>query len=75
MTTPMETTITAVTVYPDRARVTRAGQTSVEPGQYRFEIPELPLTLSPESVRISGRGTARARLGGLDLHPCAGRRC
>ncbi len=67
MTTPLETTITAVTVYPDRARVTRAGQVHVEPGQYRFEIPELPLSLAPESVRALGRGTARARLGGVDL--------
>jgi uncharacterized protein (TIGR02231 family) len=67
MTTPLETTITAVTVYPDRARVTRRGQISAEPAQYRLEIPELPLALSPESVRVSGRGTARARLGGVDV--------
>lgn len=67
MTTPLETTITAVTVYPDRARVTHTGQMHVEPGQHRLEIPELPLTLSPESVRVSGRGTARARLGGVDV--------
>lgn len=67
MTTPLETTITAVTVYPDRARVTRRGKISAEPAQYRLEIPELPLALSPESVRVSGRGTARARLGGVDV--------
>ena len=67
MTTPLETTITAVTVYPDRARVTRRGRISAEPAQYRLEIPELPLALSPESVRVSGRGTARARLGGVDV--------
>jgi len=67
MTTPLETTITAVTVYPDRARVTRRGKIGAEPAQYRLEIPELPLALSPESVRVSGRGTARARLGGVDV--------
>jgi uncharacterized protein (TIGR02231 family) len=67
MPTPLETTITAVTVYPDRARVTRTGQLGVEPGQYHLEVSELPLTLSPESVRVSGRGTARARLGGVDV--------
>jgi uncharacterized protein (TIGR02231 family) len=67
MTTPLETAITAVTVYPDRARVTRTGRLHVEPGQYQLEIPELPLTLSPESVRASGQGTARARLGGVDV--------
>jgi len=67
MTSQLETTVTAVTVYPDRARVTRTGHIHVEPGHYRLEIPELPLTLSPESVRVSGRGTARARLGGVDV--------
>ena len=47
--------------------MTRRGQISAEPAQYRLEIPELPLALSPESVRVSGRGTARARLGGVDV--------
>ena len=67
MTATLETTIARITVYPDRARVTRTGQIQVEPGQHDLEIPDLPLTLSPESVRASGRGTARARLGGVDL--------
>ena len=67
MTTQLETTITAVTVYLDRARVTRTGQLHAEPGQYRLEITELPLTLSPDSVRVSGRGTARARLSGVNV--------
>jgi uncharacterized protein (TIGR02231 family) len=67
VTTQLETTITAVTVYLDRARVIRTGQLHVEPGQYRLEITELPLTLSSDSVRVSGRGTARARLGGVDV--------
>jgi uncharacterized protein (TIGR02231 family) len=67
MTTALETTVTAVTVYPDRARVTRSGQINVKPGQYRLEVAELPLTLSPESVRVSGRGTARVQLGSVDV--------
>ncbi len=67
MTIALETTVTAVTVYPDRARVTRSGQITVKPGQYRLEVAELPLTLSPESVRVSGRGTARAQLGSVDV--------
>lgn len=68
MTTALETTVMAVTVYPDRARVTRSGQIDLKPGQYRLEIAELPLTLSPESVRVSGRGTARVQLGSVDVH-------
>ena len=67
MTTTVETIITNVTVYTDRARVTRSGKVSVEAGRHRLEIPKLPLTLSPESVRVSGQGTARARLGSVDL--------
>lgn len=67
MTKRLKTAITAVTVYPDRARVTRTGRLNVGAGQHQLEIAELPLTLSPESVRASGRGTARARLGGVDV--------
>jgi uncharacterized protein (TIGR02231 family) len=63
----MNTAITAVTVYPDRARVTRSGTISLEPGTCRLEIPELPLTLDRASVRAAARGTARARLLGLDV--------
>jgi uncharacterized protein (TIGR02231 family) len=59
--------IDAVTVFPDRARVTRRGRTSVEPGQHRLEISGLPMSLLADSVRASGRGTARARLLGVSL--------
>ena len=67
MTIQIETAITAVAVYPDRARVTRGGKIDIEPGTHRLQISELPLTLSPESVRVSGQGTARARMGGVDV--------
>ncbi len=63
----VKTAICAVTVYPDRARITRRGETTVEPGLHRLEIPELPLTLDPASVRAAARGTARARLLGVDI--------
>jgi len=63
----LQTTITAVAVYPDRARVTRSGTGVLEPGRHRLEIPELPLALNPASVRASARGTARARLLGVDV--------
>ena len=65
--TELHTTITAVAVYPDRARVTRAGTATLEPGSHRLEISELPLALDPASVRASARGTARARLLGVDV--------
>ncbi len=65
--TDLQTTITAVTVYPDRARVSRSGTLKLEPGNHRLEIAELPLGLDPASVRASAHGTARARLLGVDV--------
>ncbi|HEV8579646.1 MAG TPA: mucoidy inhibitor MuiA family protein [Thermoanaerobaculia bacterium] len=63
----LATTIEAVTVFPDRARVTRRGGTALEPGAHRLEISDLPMSLLPESVRAAGRGSARARLLGVSL--------
>jgi uncharacterized protein (TIGR02231 family) len=59
--------IDAVTVFPDRARVTRRGRMPLEPGQHRLEISGLPMSLLADSVRAAGRGTARARLLGVGL--------
>jgi len=62
-----QTTVTAMAVYPDRARVTRSGTATLEVGVHRLEVVELPLSLDPASVRASARGTARARLLGVDV--------
>ena len=61
------TAIETVTVYPDQARVTRRGSTSLSPGTHRVEISELPERMDPASVRASARGTSRARLLGVDV--------
>ena len=61
----MDTKPTTVTVFPDRARVTRTGTVELQPGLQRVEITNLPLALVPESVRASGKGTARAKLLGV----------
>ncbi len=70
----METRIVEVSVYPDRARVTRRGTLALEPGTHKLEIAELPLALDPCSVRASGKITAAvsgppasARLLGVDV--------
>ncbi|GAB4468339.1 MAG: DUF4139 domain-containing protein [Anaerolineae bacterium] len=62
----IETTIVAVTVYTDRARVTRRGRVDLPPGQHTLVIPNLPRALDQDSVRASGRGAA-ARILGLDV--------
>ncbi len=61
------TSITNVTVYPDRARVVRSGEIALQAGSQKVEIPELPLQLDPDSVRATARGTARARLLGVQV--------
>ena len=57
----MNTTPTAVTIFPDRARVTRTGRLTAQPGSQRIEIPNLPMALVPESVRATGKGAASAQ--------------
>lgn len=65
---PIETRITAVTVYPDRARLCRVGTVSLEPGLHTLEIAGLPVGIDPDSLRASARGSARARLLGVQAH-------
>ena len=54
----LDAPITAVTVFPDRARVTRSGAVAVEAGEQRVEIGPLPLGLMRDSIRVTGRGPA-----------------
>ena len=63
----VQTAVTAVAVYTDRARITRTGTETLEPGSHRLVIEELPLKLDVASVRAAARGTARARLLGVDV--------
>jgi uncharacterized protein (TIGR02231 family) len=63
----LNTTITAVTVYVDRARVTRRGVMELKPGVQQLEIQQLPISILPESVRIAARGSVQARLLDLQL--------
>jgi uncharacterized protein (TIGR02231 family) len=68
----LNTAITAVTVYPDRARVQRSGSAhpnakNIQPGKHMLEIPELPLTINPDSLRAAARGSAQAHLLGVQV--------
>jgi len=65
--TELDTTITEITVYPDRARVTRQGTVELKQGEHRLQVGELPLSLLPESVRAAGKGTAQARILAVDV--------
>ncbi len=59
--------IVAVTVYPDRARVTRKGTVDLEVGTHELVVSDLTLLLDPDSLRATGEGTAQVRLLGVDV--------
>lgn len=63
----LETHVAAVVVYPDRARVTRLGSIEIENGVHQIEMSGLPVRMNPDSARLSARGTAQARLLGLQV--------
>lgn len=67
MEIPVETAVTNVVVYPDRARVTSRGRCELTEGHHQIIVGELPLALETDSVRASGAGTARVRLRSVDV--------
>lgn len=54
----LDAPIVAVTVYPDRARVTRRGKVQLPVGTSTVHIGPLPLGLHRDSVRVGGHGPA-----------------
>lgn len=59
--------ITAVTVYADRAQVTRSASVELKPGTNLIRFDALPLTLAEDSLRVEGKGTGKARIAGLTV--------
>jgi uncharacterized protein (TIGR02231 family) len=59
--------IVAVTVHPDRARVTRRGRARVGAGTTELVVVGLPTSLLDESVRVAGRSDVAVRVVGVDL--------
>jgi uncharacterized protein (TIGR02231 family) len=60
--TTIQSQIVSVTVYTDKALVTRQGKVSLTGSERELVIPLLPVTLEPESVRVTGKGTVQVRL-------------
>ncbi len=50
--------IVAVTVFPDRARVTRRARQRLSTGEHQLVFDHLPLALQADSVRVAGSGPA-----------------
>ena len=63
----IETQITAVTVYTDRALVTRQGKINLTGTERELTVGNLPTTLDPESVRVSGKGQIAVKLQGVTV--------
>ncbi|MBD2385549.1 mucoidy inhibitor MuiA family protein [Cylindrospermum sp. FACHB-282] len=61
----VQSQIVAVTVYADKALVTRRGVVSLTGLERELVITPLPLTVETESVRVSGTGTVGVRLLGV----------
>ena len=61
----VESQISEVTVYTDRARVTRRGTVSLTGNEQELTLVSLPATLETESVRATGSGTVAVRLLGV----------
>lgn len=57
--------ITAVTVYTDRALVTRQGTIGLTGTERELIVSNLPTTLDPESIRVSGKGSISVKLQGV----------
>jgi uncharacterized protein (TIGR02231 family) len=64
---PAPSRIDAVTVYRSSARVTRAARVDVTAGPARVLLERLPDQLDDDSIRVEGKGTARARVFGVTV--------
>jgi len=59
--------ISSVTIYPDRATIIREADLTFGSGTHSVFFENLPVTLIPNSLRVSGKGTAVVKVVGLDL--------
>ncbi len=59
--------ISEVTVYPDRARVTRTATTSLPIGTSVLEFTGLPATLDESSIEVSAKADAPLTIEGIDV--------
>jgi uncharacterized protein (TIGR02231 family) len=59
---PVDSRITAVTVYQDRAVVTRTAMVQLNGGTAELVFANLPQALNEQSLQVSGKGTAQASI-------------
>lgn len=66
-TITLTSSISSVTVFPDRAVVTRTLLLDLHPGSREIDIEGLPMALLEDSVRVSGKGDASVKIAGIEL--------
>lgn len=54
----MDSSVTAVTVFSDRAQITRESTITLSPGTYSLCFEKIPTTLDANSLQVSGTGAA-----------------
>jgi hypothetical protein len=59
---PIDLPIREVTIFSDRARVTRQGDLRLDKGPQPIILPRLPASVDPESVRVEASGAKIARV-------------
>ena len=62
-----DSVIVAVTVFPDRAGITREASLELKPGSHAIEIGPLPSQVDPDSVSAKGLGDSEVILYGVRL--------
>lgn len=59
--------ISEVTVFPDRALVTREAQLNLAPGVHSVKLSPMPGTIEEDSISVRGKGQAKVKLFGARL--------
>lgn len=59
--------ITSVTVYPDRALISRSASFKIKPGNYLIVFAGLPTLVQDDSVQVKGQGSASVTISGLEI--------
>ncbi|HVM60571.1 MAG TPA: mucoidy inhibitor MuiA family protein [Verrucomicrobiae bacterium] len=64
----VESRITEVTLYPDRAQVTRTAEINIDPGEIRLVFDHLPFALANDSVRAAGKAPVQVVMEDVAVH-------
>ncbi|MCJ7615047.1 MAG: mucoidy inhibitor MuiA family protein [Desulfobacterales bacterium] len=63
----IQSKIDAVTVYPDRAMITRTADIDLVEGSREIVIDNLPTYIIDDSVRVVGQGSVKAKISGVKI--------